>query len=204
MQKIATTFRSSIQGMDSPHQLAAGVALGLIIGLIPKDSLLPYIGVAILLASRANLLTAALAAVAGSLVSGLLAPSSHLLGGWILHLSFVQSQGASWLELPLVSWTRFNNTVVMGSLAIGLLAAVPIYLISKNFFRVYGESIVQFFRNSLVVRWFVGPAETDAPSTRAEVATESTMVAGQLSQVRHEPAAVLADHAIHLPKLREG
>ena len=59
-------FLGTVSGMDSSEQLAAGVVLGMMIGMLPMDCLLPYLFLLVLLLSRANLLTAIGAAVAFS------------------------------------------------------------------------------------------------------------------------------------------
>ncbi len=151
------SFRNTVRGVDSPSQLAAGVAIGMIIGLLPKDSLLPYCLVVVLLLTRANLFSAGVAAMLFSFLAPILDPVSHMIGISVLTFAPLESTWTILIQLPIVPWTRFDNSVVMGSLILGLLTAYPLYRISRHFFYVYGNAVFTFWRNTGLARWLVGP-----------------------------------------------
>jgi uncharacterized protein (TIGR03546 family) len=65
--------------------------------------------------------------------------------------------------MPLVPYTRFNNTIVLGSLVIGFLLLVPNYFLGKKLlvsyrtrFRPHVQrlKVVQVFKASGVFRWY--------------------------------------------------
>jgi len=121
----------------SPKQLALGVAMGMLLGLVPKGNLIAIALTTALFASRVHLGSAAVASIGFSWIGLLLDPLSDRLGEVILTWGPFQPLFARLYELPLVPWTMFNNTVVCGSLIIGLLAFYPVYRASRWGFERY-------------------------------------------------------------------
>ena len=73
------------------------------------------------------------------------------------------------MEIPWVAWTRFNNTVVAGSLAIGVLSFLPVYLLGQVFFRVWGIEMIQRVMNLRGIRFLFGETnEADSNNESAE------------------------------------
>lgn len=132
LYKSSRMILTAIRGSHSPEQIAFGIALGMVIGLIPKDSLFAFSFGFLIFATSVNLLATSVSAFTFSWIGVLLDPVSHVVGRLILAYPGLQT---TWLwlhELPIIPWTRFNNTVVMGSLVIGLLSMLPLYLVSKD------------------------------------------------------------------------
>lgn len=150
------SLRTSVRGFDTSRQLAMGVAFGMMVGLVPKDSLFFYLFALILLLSSSNLLTGAISAFFFSWIALLLDPVTNSLGHFFLTIDSL-SQTFAWLnEFPLVPWTRFENTVVTGSVLLGLLLLIPTYAISKVIFERYGQTLATTFTGSAVGRWLTG------------------------------------------------
>lgn len=141
---------------DSPRQLALGVALGMMVGLLPKDNLMAVGLGMILLASRANLASAALSAFAFSWIAAWADPLAHRVGYWLLTLKPLQGIYAGLYSLPLVPWTKFNNTVVSGNLVLGLLLAYPVYRISKLAIENYGPKLMDRLRQAKLHEFVFG------------------------------------------------
>ena len=122
---------------DSPRQLAVGVMLGMMIGLVPKGNLIAVGLLVLLFALRANLATGTIAAVLFSWMVFFLDPISHRIGHAVLGAERLQPIWAYLYDLPLVPWTSFNNTVVFGSLILGICLSYPVYRVSRRMFEVY-------------------------------------------------------------------
>jgi uncharacterized protein (TIGR03546 family) len=116
-----------VLGCNSSGQLAAGFALGMIIGLVPKGNLIALSLCVLLFSMRCNKGLAILAAVLFSFAGTWSDPFAHKLGLAALSLQPVQATYASIYSLPLGPWLGFNNTVVTGSLLVGLYLAYPVY-----------------------------------------------------------------------------
>lgn len=129
---------------ESPRVLAASLAFGLVLGFVPKDNLLAVLLGMLLLALRFNLTLATTSAALFSGVAAMLDPVADALGRSVLtHPSFAPLW-ASLYELPLAPWTRFNNTIVMGSLLLALALVSPTYLTSLQLVTRYRPLVMQW------------------------------------------------------------
>lgn len=155
-----TTFLGTVKGFDSPHQLALGAAFGMCAGIIPKDSLFPYAIGMIALLTTANIVCIAMSALVVSWISPLLDPISHKIGTYVLTLDSLEPTWTALFQLPVMPWTRFENTVVTGSLCLGILLAVPVYSLSYYCFAKFGSAIFSYLSNTRVARWLVNNQST--------------------------------------------
>lgn len=153
--------QNQISAINSPHELALGIAFGAVIGIMPKDSVIPWLITLVFLVSRGNLLCGIIAAVLMSMVSPSLDGFSDRMGLSLLSISSMQSTFASWMDMQWVAWTRFNNTVVAGSFAIGILSSLPVYLLSQIFFRVWGIKMIGRVMDTRVIRFMFGKTNED-------------------------------------------
>lgn len=118
----------ALAGLDSPRQLAAGLALGFAAGLVPKTSLLAPLGLVVLCAVQVNLAAAYAAAALASLLALPLDPLAHAVGDALLvKAAFLKPLWTALTNMPVVPWTGFNNTVTLGWAVLGAAAAYPLY-----------------------------------------------------------------------------
>jgi len=130
--------RSTLRGNDSPAALAGGVAGGMLIGLIPPDSLLVPIFVLLVMATTANLFTATVSAIIFAWLAHSCDDLMHRIGGYVLTLPALQRGLALASEAPIVPWTRFHNTIVCGATVLGISLLYPVYYGSELAFRKLG------------------------------------------------------------------
>lgn len=112
---------------DSPEQIALGFAFGMLIGLVPKDNLIAGCLGVLLFSTRANLGAAALSGFLFTWVGVLADPISHRIGLGLLEWSPLRSTWTWLYNLPVLRWTAFNNTVVLGSLILGMAFFYPVF-----------------------------------------------------------------------------
>ena len=138
--KLIGMIRRAVAGRKYPSQLAWAVAFGLLLGIVPHGNLLAAVLLIVVLSFRVNHAMAALTAIAASFLATKLDPVSHMVGEFLL----TQPKFASFAEtawaLPMMPWTDLNNTVVLGSLTIGLAALLPVFLITYPVFRFLAPS----------------------------------------------------------------
>lgn len=158
---------SALSGASSTRQLALGFSMGMVIGLVPKENLTAVILLFILAGSKVNLCSASLATVLFSWLALLVDPLSHLIGRSILLAAPLQEFWISVYEVPLMPWTDFNNTIVMGSLILGLLLFYPTYRVSKPQFEKYTPFISQKLKKYRIVQILWG---TELSTITGEVA----------------------------------
>lgn len=125
---------------NSSRELAAGFALGMVLGLVPKGNLIAVSLLVLLFSLRVNRGAGLLAAFAFSWFGGVLDPFAHKTGIYLLSLGSMQATYASMLQLPFGPWFEFNNTVVAGSLAIGAYLCYPVFLLSYLALRAVRQS----------------------------------------------------------------
>ncbi len=154
--KFWKMFRGTVRGVDTSRQLALGITFGMFVGLIPKDSLLTYGFGLLMLLSTANLLCGAISGFAFSWIGMAIDGPAHTIGKWVLTNERLEATWAWLYQLPVVPWTRFNNTVVMGSVLISLFVALPLYYVSRYFFERYGAAFKQRIAANHVMRWLMG------------------------------------------------
>jgi uncharacterized protein (TIGR03546 family) len=99
-----------------------------------------------------------------ALISYVLDPLFHALGYFLLVDS--ASLHALWTSLynaPIAPLTRFNNTVVLGSLTAGLVLFLPVYFGMRYFVLAYRThlhtkvermKIYQIISKSTIVKWY--------------------------------------------------
>jgi uncharacterized protein (TIGR03546 family) len=144
---------------STPHELALGFALGAAVGLMPKDNLLAAGLMTVLAASRVNLGMAAVSALLFSWVAVLTDPLTHSLGMVLLGHDALTPFWSRLADLPVVPWTRFNNTVVLGSFVLGLVLLYPLYRVSRSRFAVWKPRIEERLLKYRLFQWLLGGAE---------------------------------------------
>lgn len=120
---------------NSPRQLAAGFTIGMMIGIMPKGNLIALMLCIVLFSTRWNKGLALAAAIAFSFAAPWIDPLSHKIGQYVLTFDSLQATYAATLDFPLGPWLGFNNTVVAGSLLLGLYISYPVYWSTCLLFR---------------------------------------------------------------------
>lgn len=120
---------------NTAKRIAWGISLGVLIGIVPKDNLLAIGLVAILFSVRVHLLSALVTIGICSVAGVLFDPFFDHMGRTILTAIPLQDFFAKVYDWPLMRWTAYNNTVVMGSFFVGLLQLYPTYRIARRWAR---------------------------------------------------------------------
>jgi uncharacterized protein (TIGR03546 family) len=100
----------------------------------------------LVLVLRVNLLTFILGTVLFSAAGWLLEPVFSWLGLALLTTQPLERLWTSLYQSPLWRLERFNNSVVMGSLAISLLLFLPVALLTTSLIRRHRERILARLR----------------------------------------------------------
>jgi uncharacterized protein (TIGR03546 family) len=127
LRSILRRTNQRLIGESTPRQIAAGFTLGMILGLVPKGNLIAVSLCAMLFALRVHKGLAVAAAIVFSLVSPWADSFTHKLGAIVLTIDWLQPAYAWLYALPLGPWLGFHNTVVTGSLLVGIYLAYPAY-----------------------------------------------------------------------------
>lgn len=112
-----------------PRHIALAVALGVMLGLMPKANLIAVALVLALFLARCNLGFGIVAAALVSLAMPRLDAVADSLGSRLLAEASVIDLEATLVQYPLFAWTSLNNTLVLGCFVLGVIAFLPVYLV---------------------------------------------------------------------------
>jgi uncharacterized protein (TIGR03545 family)/uncharacterized protein (TIGR03546 family) len=117
---------------NSANRLAAGFALGTVLGLTPIFSLHNLFFLAIPIVLGVSVRTFLLGWLAAIPVGFLLDPLFHAMGVTLLSSAGLTPLWVWAANAPLIPLTAFNNTVTLGSLVFWAVAFVPLFLLSRR------------------------------------------------------------------------
>ena len=132
------------------NQIAAGLALGVFLGFAPFISIQTLIVLFIVFIFRVQFGAAALSAFFFKLVAFLLDPVADPLGRSLLENPSLRSTWTAMYNVPIVPMTRFNNSIVMGSLAMSIVLCPILFFVFKKLVLKYRTSVAQRFESSKV------------------------------------------------------
>ena len=126
-------------------QIVAGVTCGFILGMTPTLSLQSLLIFICLFFFRIQLGTALISAFFFSFIAYILDPLFHTIGENILNANVFKDIFIILYNMPIIPYTRFNNTIVMGSGVVSITLSPLIFFISKKLI----ENIVLRFLKDL-------------------------------------------------------
>jgi len=148
--KLIKILRSEI----SPNQIAWGFVFGMILGLTPFWSLHNLLVVILIIILKVNLATAIFSFGIFSAVAYLIDPLFHSFGYYILVDLESLNEFWTWLyNVPVLSLSKFNNTVVMGSLVSSIILMIPVYFLVKIGIINYREKIDVKIKNWKFIKY---------------------------------------------------
>lgn len=119
---------------DSPRQLALGLAFGIVLGLIPKGNLLAILMGMLFLSLRVNLQMGMLTGLVVSFFAAFLDPVTDRVGQSLLTAPPLQSLWTWFYNQPILPWTGFNHSIVLGSFVVGWALFYPAYQLALPVF----------------------------------------------------------------------
>ena len=122
---------------SSPSQIGLAFALALITGLTPLFSLHNLVIIFIACIVRINFGAFLLATAFFSGLAYLLDPAAIALGESLLTNSEYQALWTELYQSEFLRATGFNNTLIMGSFVISIIAFIPVLMISTWLITVY-------------------------------------------------------------------
>lgn len=136
------------------NQIAAGLALGFLMGMSPFFSLQGFLLILLVLIFRIQFGAASLAAFFFSLVAYVFDPLFHKAGEWILTRPSLIPLWTELYNMPIIPFTRFNNTVVMGSGIVGLLLFPALFFLFRWMVVRYKMQVLARFKDTKIWKAF--------------------------------------------------
>ncbi len=162
--KLLSKLVKLLRAGDNPSQIAWGFVLGMTIGLVSLKSLLAAFLILLLIVLNVNITAAIFSALLFRAIAYFAAPLFHTLGYWLLvEAKALRDVWEFLYNTPLVPYTRFNNTVLMGSLVISTVIFYPVFtgvkLLLLNYRKRYAHrvrawKVMKILGGSKFVKWF--------------------------------------------------
>lgn len=130
--------------------LAMGMTCGFILGMTPSLSLHSLFIFLILFLFRIQIGAALLAAFFFKFIAFILDPLFHTVGSKVLEIESMQGIFTQLYNMPLIPFTRFNNSIVMGSAVITFILAPFVFVISQFLIIKYREIFVARFKETKI------------------------------------------------------
>lgn len=152
-QKIIKLFKA-LNSNSKASQIANSFCIGLLLGFLPKDNLLWYLLFVFFLFVRINKGCYGLLLIIGSLIAPALDTLFGKVGYAVLTFAPLENVYAKLLDIPFIGFTKFNNTIVMGSLVCSLIIYVPLFIGVMLFIGVWRKTLASKISQSRIAKWF--------------------------------------------------
>ena len=152
MLKSVSKFLKAVSSNTNPNEIAHAFACGILLGFMPKNNLLWYILFFLFFFLRIQRSVLTLTLIISTLVAPLMDPLFNIIGEWILTRPFLISFYQWLLNIPFVSFTKFNNTILMGSFVSGVILYLPCFGLSRLFIYLWRRFCAQWFNKLKLVQ----------------------------------------------------
>ena len=130
--------------------IAMGMTCGFILGMTPVLSLHSLIIFLILFFFRIQIGAALVMAFFFKFVAFLLDPIFHSVGSKVLEMESLEPFFTKLYNMPLIPFTRFNNSIVMGSAVVTFALAPFVYILSQYLIIKYRVTVLARFKTTKV------------------------------------------------------
>jgi len=146
--KLIQSIIKTLHSEGTPGRVAAGVALGAALGLTPLMNVHNLIIFSFLVLLNVSFGGGMLGWALFVPLGFLLDPVFDRIGASMLRAPSLRPLWTSWYNTPLVPYTNFNNSVVLGSVVGWLVLAVPVFLAARWGVARYRATIGERVRRS--------------------------------------------------------
>lgn len=150
--KLIQSLFGALHSEGTPGQLAAGIALGSIIGLTPLVNIHNAIVFAAIVLLNVSFAGGMLGWALFVPIGFLLDPLFDWIGHGLLLAPSLRGIWTSFYNTPIVPLTNFNNTIVLGSLVFALLLFVPLFFATRWAVARYRVTVGERVRQSRFYR----------------------------------------------------
>ncbi len=150
--KYIKKFFMALNANAHPGDIAHGAALGLLLAFVPKANLLWVFLFVLTMFIRVNKGALFLSLIIFSFAVPFADYATEALGYAVLTFAPLDGLLSALYRTPFVGLTRFNNTMVAGSLVMGILAYGPTYALFRIFVSWYRKTVQPKIVNSKLAK----------------------------------------------------
>jgi uncharacterized protein (TIGR03546 family) len=130
-------FLKILNSDTGENQVAAGIACGLILGFAPALSLQTFLVFFLIFFLRIQAGAAFMSAFFFAMVGFLLDPVFDVIGGSVLEIEALSGLYTTMFNMPIIPFTKFYNSVVMGAGVVSIAMFPIVFFIGKKFIYKY-------------------------------------------------------------------
>lgn len=143
----------ALNSNSRPSELASGIAFGFWLALIPGGNLL-WIVIFIIAFFLKHNISVFLVSLGGfKLFISFFDPLLDRIGGTLLESPALKDLFTSLYNIPYLSYSNFNNTIVTGGFILGVILWVPIFLLFIVVIKIYRKKIAPKVAESKFVKF---------------------------------------------------
>ncbi len=150
MLRLLARLLKALNSESEPGQISLALCFSMICGLTPLFSPHNLIVLFLALLLRVNLSGFLVGLAVFSGISYALDPLFHRIGLALLTAENLEGLWTSLYNTTFFRLDRFNNSIVMGSLVVSLIAFIPGYILFNSLIRAYRERVMEWVRKSRV------------------------------------------------------
>ncbi len=158
MGDFFTTFLKELNSTANKNMISLAFVLGLISGFLPTFTVINYFIYLFILIFRIPIGLYSASFVFFTMFSYVLDPLFNKIGYFILTNSFLKSFWTFLYNMPLMRWSGYNNTLVMGSLISGILVGIVFYIFLSKYIAKYRQTVFPKIKKIKYLSWIV-PSE---------------------------------------------
>src|SRR6266850_2975239 len=129
--KLIQSIIKTLHSDGTPGQVGAGIALGAALGLTPLMNVHNLIVFSLIVVLNVSFGGGMLGWVLFVPIGFLLDPLFDKIGLSLLTASSLRPLWTDWTNTPILPFTNFNNTVVLGSFVSWVVLAIPIFFAAR-------------------------------------------------------------------------
>ena len=152
MLKHIVNFTKVLNANSKPDQIANSFCIGALLGFMPKTNALWYLLFVFFLFVRFNKSGYFIALLLGTLIAPLGDGLFDAVGYAALTLKPLENIYSALLDMPFVGFTRFNNSIVCGSLLCGLVLYIPLFVLSLFGIKAWRKYLAPHFNDSKILK----------------------------------------------------
>lgn len=141
MLKYIKSFFMALNANAHPGDIAHAVALGLLLAFVPRANLLWAFLFFLTLFIRVNKGAFFISLILLSFVTPFADVPVEAIGYWFLSLKPLGGIFHALYQTPFIGLTRFNNSLVMGSLLVGVILYAPVVILFTRLVQKYRSEL---------------------------------------------------------------
>lgn len=147
-------FLKLLNSDTGTNQLAIGLSLGLFLGFAPFLSIQTLLVLLLVFVFRVQIGAAFLSAFFFKFIAYLFDQPAHHLGKAVLEMESLRPLFVTMYNMPIVPMTRFNDTIVMGSMIVAILLLPFAFVGFKIAILKYRATVVAHFKGTKLWKAF--------------------------------------------------